>query len=244
LQHTEASTNIRHMSTKKRPSKKAPARTPEGRACDRFNDLYQWWRKAEQREGRSASLTGFAHELGYDSHSAVGDMLNGRRALSADVLRAARAKWAINPDWLLGYDGPRYSFNVLTEGTLEEMLGARVLAHVAARIEAEPIEGRGIASTRSPLELAEGAGVRLVALVVDAAEEALRASYPFAVAASLEERAVADAVARVATDSSEANIYAASIQAAVGQALKEARRLALQGVPLAASPPVRIAATP
>lgn len=232
------------MPTKKRQTQRAPARTVAGRERDRFNELYREWREAEQREGRGASRTGFAHELGYDSHSAVCDMLNGRRALSADVLRAAREKWDINPAWLLGYDGPRYSFEVLTEGTLEDMLGKRVLAEVAARIKTAPLKGRGIAPTRGALELSEDAGARFLAFVVDKAEEALRVSYPVAVAASLADRSVANSVVRVETDSSEANIYAASIQAAVGQALKEARELALKGVPLAASPPVRVAGMP
>jgi hypothetical protein len=208
----------------------------------RFNELYQEWREGERRVGLSASRTGFAHVLGYDSHSAVGDMLNGKRALSADVLRAASERWDINPNWLLGYDGPRYSFEVLTEGTLEDMLGKRVLAEVAARIKTAPLKGRGIAPSSEPLELAEGAGERLLAFVVDTVEEALRVSYPVAVAASLVKRSLADAVARVETDSSEATIHAASLLAAVGQALQETRR-ALLGVPLADAPPIRVRVT-
>jgi hypothetical protein len=169
-------------------------------------------------------------------------MLNGKRALSAAVLREARERWDINPDWLLGYDVPRHSFEVLTEGTLEDMLGARVLAEVVSRVKTAPLKGRGIAPTRGPLELAEGAGVCLLSFVVDTAEDALRASYPLAVVASLAERLLADAAARVEFDPSDATIGAASVQAAAAQATQEMRR-ALLNVPLAASPPVRVAGT-
>lgn len=231
------------MLTKKRPNRKAPPSRPKDTARARFNELYQEWREGEQREGLSSSLEGFAHVLGYDSHSAVGDMLNGKRALSADVLRAAIERWTINPNWLLGYDGPRYSFELLTEGKLEDMLGKRVLAEVAARIKTAPLKGRGIAPSSEPLELAEGAGERLLAFVVDTVEEALRVSYPVAVAASLVKRLLADAASRVEIDPSDATHEAASVQGAVGQAMQESRRTLLK-VPLAASPPVRVAGMP
>lgn len=231
------------MPTKKRPNREAPPSRPKDTARARFNELYQEWREGEQREALSASRTGFAHVLGYDSHSAVGDMLNGKRALSADVLRAASERWDINPNWLLGYDGPRYSFEVLTEGTLEDMLGKRVLAEVAARIKTAPLKGRGIAPSSEPLELAEGAGERLLAFVVDTVEEALRVSYPVAVAASLVKRLLADAASRVEIDPSDATHKAASVQGAVGKAMQESRRTLLR-VPLATSPPVRVAGMP
>lgn len=102
----------------------------------------------------------------------VGDMLSGIRSLSADVLRAARERLSINPDWLLGYNGPRYTFDVLTEGTFEEMLGVQVLAKFAARLEAAPLKGCGIAPTCGPLELDVSAGVQLVDFVVDTAASA------------------------------------------------------------------------
>lgn len=228
------------MSTKKRPHRKAPPARPGDTARARFREIYEVWREGELRKGLSASLTGFAHVLRYDSHSAVGDMLNGKRALSADVIRAARDQWDINPTWLLGYDGPMYEFEVLAEGTLEDMLGARVLAEVVSRVKNSPLKCRGIAPTRGPLALGEGAGARLLAFVVDTAEDALRASYPLAVEASLVERLLADAAARVEFDPSDATLGAASVQGAVGQAMQEKRRTLLN-VPLAASPPVRVA---
>lgn len=163
------------MPTKKRPSFSTPAPCPVARA--RLRIVYEQWQAGERQAGRGASLAGFAHALGYESHSAVGDMLNGKRAVSADVLRAARQRWDINPDWLLGFDGPQFAYEVLAAGTLEAMLAERVRAEVEARVAHEPVVGVLSTATGALLSMPDS-GAQLVAFVVAAAEAALRASYP------------------------------------------------------------------
>ncbi len=165
------------MPTKKRQSKTDGGHPPCPVARARLRAVYEQWQAEERQAGRGASLTGFALALGYESHSAVGDVLNGKRGVSADMLRAARQRWDINPDWLLGFDGPKFAYEVLEAGTLEVMLAERVCAEVAARVAQEPVVGVLTIAT-GPVLATEGSGARLLAFVVAAAERALRASYP------------------------------------------------------------------
>jgi hypothetical protein len=144
---------------------------------DRLHTVYQQWQASERAGGRSASLTGFAAVLGYQGHSAVGDMLNGHREVSAAVLRAARVRWDINPDWLLGFSDVMYVYELIESGVLEAMLAERVRAEVEARVAHDPVNGVLTAATGALLAMPDS-GARLLAFVVAAAEQALRASYP------------------------------------------------------------------
>lgn len=101
--------------------------------ADRLREIYQDWLRAEGAEARRGNLVLFADELGYSSHSAISDMLNGKRALAADVLRAARGKWGVSADWLLFGEGPKYFFEV----SATEDLQTRVGEYIARRLSCE-----------------------------------------------------------------------------------------------------------
>jgi len=96
---------------------------------ERLVELYAEWAESERRAAGRSSKEAFAASLGYDSHSAVLDMLNGKRLVAAWVLVKARAAWGISPDWLLGGDGPMYVYQTDAEGDalpLEHALSQRL----------------------------------------------------------------------------------------------------------------------
>jgi hypothetical protein len=232
----DRSTNIRVMPTKNRP--------PRARVCPiakaRLRQVYEQWQAGERQAGRAASLAGFASALGYESHSAVGDMLNGKRALAADVVRAARARWDINPSWLLGFDGPMYGYEVVATGTLEAMLAERVRAEVEARVRESPVAG-ALTDATGPLVATPASGAQLLAFAVAAAERALRASYP------VEEQRSAAALALAAAHQAMAVYPAMRGRAALERAaaVLPTAMPAPSDVPMADDPPVRftVAAT-
>lgn len=119
------------MPTKNRHHRETPA--------FRLSVVYDAWKAEEQASGRPANLVRFAEELGFDSHSAVGEQLNGKRDLSTRVLRECRERWGISSDWLLFGDCPMFAYQCVEPGTIEE----QVADWIARRLNMEQAEQLG-----------------------------------------------------------------------------------------------------
>jgi hypothetical protein len=141
----------------------------------RFSLVYSMWREDEQAEGRSPNLVGFAAALGFDSHSAIADQLNGKRDLTAKTLRGCYEQWHISANWLLYGDGPMHAFESVVPGTTEEQLAQYVAQRLNRERASELAECDTLAVARSDEDPTQS-GARVL---VDGAA-LLQAAYDYA----------------------------------------------------------------
>lgn len=167
LRTTGSSTKFRHMITKNRKhltsrsraagralrEAEAAAAEAERRKAEqarRFRKLYEEWRTAEQATGGRATVVTFAAVLFPEgAHSSIAEQLNGKRELTVRVLQRCRELWEISPTWLLCGDGPKFVFETVAPGTLEEMLAERIRNAIAAASSPELPLDHGVSDYES-----------------------------------------------------------------------------------------------
>jgi hypothetical protein len=103
-------------------------RQAEESQSDRLRRVYELWKEGERASGQTANVVGFATVLGFDSHSAVVDQLNGKRDLTSKMVQSCYKEWSISANWLLFGDGPMYAYEGVAQGDIEAQL-AQILAN-------------------------------------------------------------------------------------------------------------------
>jgi hypothetical protein len=118
---------------RKAEAQAAEAERRKAEQAQRFRELYEEWRTTEQATGGRATVVGFAAVLFPEgSHSSIAEQLNGKRELTVRVLQRCRELWEISPTWLLCGDGPKFVYETVAPGTLEEMLAERIRNAITA----------------------------------------------------------------------------------------------------------------